>query len=158
MNDFEIQRGLRQMNAPRAPDTDLWPAIAARIDSESVQASPRKRGTWWPLAAAAGVLLALATGLLMPILRPANAPQDIAAMPQTIAPASLRQSPVTARDAAIAQGRDPRLAGASVVLDAAQAELAQAIEQRPDAVFLVSLLNRTNAQRMKLDNFGARAG
>lgn len=158
MNDFEIQRGLRQMNAPRAPETDLWPAIAARIGSDTVQASPRKRGTWLPLAAAAGVLLALATGLLLPILQPANAPRDIAETPQAVAPAILRQSPVAARDAAIAQGRDPRFAGASVVLDAAQAELAQAIEQRPDAVFLVSLLNRTNAQRMKLDNFGARAG
>ena len=158
MNDFEIQRGLRQMNAPRPPETDLWPAIAARIATETVQASPPRRGARWPLAAAAGVLLALATGLLMPILQQANAPQTIAATAPDRAPALVRQSPVAVRDAAIAQGRDPRLAGASAVLDAAQAELAQAIEQRPDALFLVSLLNRTNAQRMKLDNFGARAG
>ena len=30
MNDFEIQRDLRQMNTPRMPQTDLWPGIAAR--------------------------------------------------------------------------------------------------------------------------------
>jgi hypothetical protein len=69
-----------------------------------------------------------------------------------------RISPSEAREEALRSGTDPRLAGANIVLDAAHSELQHALEQHPDAVFLVSLLNRTNAQRMKLEQFGANAG
>ena len=62
------------------------------------------------------------------------------------------------KEQATRTGEDPRLAGPNLVLDAAHSELQQALEAHPDAVFLVSLLNRTNAQRMKLDQFGAKAG
>ena len=160
MNDFEIQRGLRQLNAPRLPQGDLWPAIAARIDADIARPAPHRRGSWLPLAAAAGVMLAIAAGVLAPLAQRGTAPQDVVtqAPGSIIQPSTLRLSPTEARDAAIARGSDPRVAGATAVLDAAQAELAQALEQRPDAVFLVSLLNRTHAQRMKLDHFGARAG
>ena len=149
MNDFEIQRDLRQMNAPHAPQSDLWPAIATRIAAGGQTAHRR----WLPLAAAAGLLLAVA-GTLMFGVHESTAPL---ATTQTDVGTTqkLRLSP---RDFARAPGGDPRLVGASVVLDAAHAELEQALDQRPDAVFLVSLLNRTNAQRMKLEHFGARAG
>jgi hypothetical protein len=73
-------------------------------------------------------------------------------------PMPSRVSPKDARDFTRAPGGDPRLVGAAVVLDSAHAELEQALEQRPDAVFLVSLLNRTNARRMKLEHYGVRAG
>ena len=46
MTDFEIQRDLRAMNAPRFPERDLWPAIAARIaagDGVDVAAPVRRR-------------------------------------------------------------------------------------------------------------------
>jgi hypothetical protein len=69
-----------------------------------------------------------------------------------------RISPREAREQALRTGQDPRLVGANIVLDAAHSELQQALEQHPDAVFLVSLLNRTNAQRMKIEQFGAKAG
>ena len=52
------------------------------------------------------------------------------------------------------RGRWPRIglaiAAAAQDLDSASADLQQALEQRPDAVFLVGLLNRTNGQRMRL--------
>jgi len=158
MNDFEIQRGLRQMNTPRMPQADLWPGIAARIaaaDAATVPA-PARRRRWLPFAAAASVLLAAAAGFTAYALHEQQVAADFIA--GTDSPLPVRVSPRDARDLSRAPGGDPRLLGAAVVLDAAHAELEQALEQRPDAVFLVSLLNRTNARRMKLEHFGARAG
>jgi hypothetical protein len=164
MNDFEIQRRLRELNAPRPPQNDLWSGIAARIEAaEAELATPiaGKRRNWLPLAAAAALLVAVATGSL--VLGLHGSDHDLTAQsgtqPQeTVSPQKLRDFAYQARDGAHARGSDPRLVGAAVVLDAAHAELEQALEQRPDAVFLVSLLNRTNARRMKLDHFGANAG
>ncbi|MGN6518619.1 MAG: hypothetical protein ACTHK2_04250 [Dokdonella sp.] len=158
MTDFEIQRGLRQMNTPRMPQADLWPGIAARIaaaDAAPVSA-PARRRRWLPFAAAAGVLLAIAGAFTAYTLEQQRAADAFIA--GTASPLPVRVSPRDAHDLSRAPGGDPRLLGAAVVLDAAHAELEQALDQRPDAVFLVSLLNRTNARRMKLEHFGARAG
>lgn len=147
MNDFEIQRRLRGLDTPRTPAADLWPGIAGRIATQPARA---RRG-WLPFAAAAAVLAAVgAGGVLLALQRQAAAP--VAATAPTL------RMPHDLRDLARAPAGDPRLVGAAVVLDAAHSELEQALGQRPDAVFLVSLLNRTNAQRMKLDHFGASAG
>ncbi len=156
MTDFEIQRRLRAMNAPRPPERELWPAIAARIASESDAGAHSARRRWIPLAAAAGTVLAIAGGLLVFTLRDRTpAPADDAYASATRVE---RITPSEARAQALRTGEDPRLAGANIVLDAAHSELQQALERHPDAVFLVSLLNRTNAQRMKLEQFGAKAG
>ena len=155
MTEFEMQRNLRAMNAPRMPGHDLWPAIAARIDATETTTPIAKR-RWIPLAAAAGTVLAMAGGLLIFALRdqaPVSSDADYA-MTTRIE----RITPHDAREQALRTGEDPRLAGANIVLDAAHSELQQALEQHPDAVFLVSLLNRTNAQRMKLEQFGSKAG
>jgi hypothetical protein len=157
MTEFEIQRKLRAMNAPREPDRDLWPAIAARIESASEASAPHTaRRRWIPLAAAAGTVFAIVGALAFFAMRghiDTNASDDYA-----MATHIERISPAEAREQALRSGEDPRLAGANIVLDAAHSELQQALEQHPDAVFLVSLLNRTNAQRMKLEQFGAKAG
>ncbi len=57
----------------------------------------------------------------------------------------------------LAASGDPRLASAEIVLDAASQELELALQQRPDAVFLVSLINRTHAQQRKLARLGLDA-
>ena len=57
-----------------------------------------------------------------------------------------------------AKPADPKLAAAAQDLDKASADLQAALEARPDAVFLVSMLNRTNAQRMRLVRQGAISG
>lgn len=164
MTDFELRRSLRELNAPRQPRNDLWAGIAARIadeaaEAEAVQPAVRRRRAWMPLAAAASFLFVAAAGTLMFAMhRPMPAPEGVAEIRSSASPNVPRVSPSEARDFIGAPAGDPRLVGAAVVLDAAHAELQQALEQRPDAVFLVSLLNRTNARRMKLDHFGANAG
>jgi len=161
MNDFELQRQLRAMNEPLPPQNDLWSCIAARIAAEeAVTAAARRRKARLPLAAAAALLAFVVTGSLVLGLRgPGNdVAQQTVTDPAMASAQKLRDFARDARASSRAPGGDPRLVGAAVVLDAAHAELEQALEQRPDAVFLVSLLNRTNARRMKLDHFAANAG
>ncbi|HEY6984837.1 MAG TPA: hypothetical protein VH375_02055 [Rhodanobacteraceae bacterium] len=157
MTDFEIQRKLRAMNAPRQPGRDLWPSIASRIGTApQTAATGATRRRWIPLAAAAAAVFAIAGGILTLALReraPASSDFDYAMTTRVE-----RITPQEAREQALRTGQDPRVAGANIVLDAAHSELQQALEQHPDAVFLVSLLNRTNAQRMKLEQLGANAG
>lgn len=154
MNDFELQRRLREFNSPSLPHVDLWPGIATRIAAEQTNTRVAHRpGSRLLLAAAAAVLLAVVSAAALLGIRGHD--HDLAiASTTTLAPASPRDS----MDYPGVRGGDPRLLGAAIVLDSAHAELEQALEQRPDAVFLVSLLNRTNAQRLKLHHFGANAG
>lgn len=159
MTDFEIQRRLREMNAPRPPQIDLWPAIEKRIADEERPAAAPRRARWLPLAAAAGLLLAVVAGTLVVGLRQQDAAPETALRDARSFERELpRVSPDDADLRLRAPGGDPRLAGAGVVLDAAQAELEQALAQHPDATFLVGMLNRTNARRMKLEHYGANAG
>lgn len=158
MTDFELQRRLRELDAPRPPGNDLWPAIALRMGAES--ATPRRlhrRAAGLPLAAAAALLIALG-GVLYVARQP---PLTTAHRTQATAVAAARATSLSPGDVeafARAHDTDPRLAGATVVLDAAHAELEQALEQRPDAAFLVGLLARTHARRLKLEHYGVRAG
>jgi hypothetical protein len=157
MTEFEIQRNLRAMNAPRMPARDLWPAIAARIDAGATSASPATRRRWLPLAAAASTVLAIAGSLAFFALSGrSTGPSETD--DYAMATRFQRITPAEARDQALRSGQDPRLAGANIVIDAAHSELQAALEQHPDAVFLVSLLNRTNAQRMKIEQLGTKAG
>lgn len=146
MTDLEIQRRLRGMNAPRAPGVDLWPAIEQRIAApSSLPASRRPPRRWLPFALAAALPLGLlGAGLLTSHLHSAA----------TSKPVALEQDAPRDRPRAL---DDPRLAGAAIVLDAAQIELRQAIQQNPDAGFLVELLNRTEARRNRLDRYGTTA-
>lgn len=152
MTEFEIQRHLRQLNTARSPQTDLWAAIAPRLSGNASPGVMRRRQRWVPIAAAVTLLLAVVAGTLALGVRESSTPRDIV-VTQTPARSSLDP-----RNFARTRGGDPRLVGAAVVLDAAHAELEQALDQRPDAVFLVSLLNRTNARRLKLERYGANAG
>ncbi len=154
MNDFELQRRLREMSSPILPQADLWPGIATRIAAEQTNTRVARRpGSRLPLAAAAAELLAVVSAAVLLDIRGRH-PDLAIASTTTLVPTSSRDS----MDYRSVRGGDPRLLGAAIVLDSAHAELEQALEQRPDAVFLVSLLNRTNAQRLKLHHFGANAG
>ena len=158
MTEFEVQHRLRKLNVPRPPQSDLWPAIAARIAGEPVRTQViRRRAAWLPIAAAAALFLAIAGTFSIALFQHHSISQGTT----TATAIPMRPLPVSPNDAAAfanAPNGDPRLLGAAVVLDAAHAELEQALDQRPDAVFLVSLLNHTRARRADLDHFGASAG
>lgn len=128
-SEFEWRNGLRKLEGAVEPARDLWPQIHGRI------AQAPRRARWPGFAAAAALLVAVGAGVLV-------------WRTHGDAPPELDASARTALD--WAQPTNPLLAAAAQDLDGASAQLQQALEQRPDAVFLVGLLNRTNSQRMRL--------
>lgn len=148
-HDFQWRRQLRDLSGPVQPQRDLWLDLAARIAAEPapVAAPPRRR---WIAGFAAAACLALAVfGALQ--LQPQPSPQAPRSAQKTDPAAA-----IAAADLQLKQVRtqDPRLAAASVELDAAADEIRQMLQQQPDAVFLVGLLNRTNERRLKLARMG----
>jgi len=130
-NEFGWRSGMKALGGAVEPARDLWPDIAARL-APPVRATRRR----WPLlAAAAAVLLAVGAGVIGWQLD--SAPPLVGT-----------DTNLTAFD--WAQPTNPKLAAAAQDLDNASAQLQTALEQHPDAVFLVGLLNRTNGQRMRL--------
>jgi len=158
MTDFELQRTLRDLRNPRMPQTDLWSGISEHIAAAAtapVSTPGRSRRTWLPFAAAGAITLAVSAGMFSLSMQRAFGERDqgvadVGGMP------SVHAQIERARD--LAATGDPRLAGAEVVIDAASNELEQALQQQPDALFLVGMINRTHAQRRKLARLGINAG
>jgi hypothetical protein len=132
-NEFEWRNEMRKLGEPVEPARDLWREIASRIGT---QQSRRPRWHRVGMAIAATLVVTCATGL--------------------IAQRTLRQNAMEADLASQrtalewARPTNPVLASAAQNLDGASAQLQQALELQPDAVFLVGLLNRTNSQRVRL--------
>ncbi|MBN8888359.1 MAG: hypothetical protein J0I77_21790 [Rudaea sp.] len=154
-NEFQWRNQMRKLNEAVEPARDLWPDIASRL-AQPV-AAPRRREWRRPVfAVAASLLVAVGAGLTAYRLnRPALVPvQEYVATTKPVttpgndAGADAETSALTPLDWAVPA--DPKLAAAAQDLDKASADLQAALEARPDAVFLVSMLNRTNAQRMRL--------
>src|SRR5512142_998142 len=158
-HEFEWRNEMRKLGGPVDPARDLWPQIAARLDAAPPATLPvRRRYTGW-IALAATLVAALGAGFLAldhPQSRPATAPatpaSNTATTPAAATPATgtsdAAKTPRTALDWAVPA--DPALVASAQHLDSASAQLQDALEQRPDAVFLVGLLNRTNAMRLRL--------
>lgn len=155
MTDFELRRQLRELRGLREPQHDLWPQIARGISAESRPADlPARRRSRWPWAIAASVLMAVSVGLFS--LAQPNRIDKVASQADALrSELDVGQQIQQARE--LAASADPRLLSAEVVLDAANLELDQALDQRPDAIFLVGLINRTYAQRRKLVRLGLDA-
>lgn len=154
MNDFELRRELRELRGPREPQQDLWPQIARRIAASSPSAHTPIRHRRWPLAIAAGLAMAVAAGVFSLALQDRG---ERSASKNAAPRAGLDVSQQIQRARELAASGDPRLAGAEVVLDSASQELDYALQQQPDAVFLVGLINRTHAQQRKLARLGLDA-
>jgi hypothetical protein len=144
MSEFEWRSEMRKLSGAVEPARDLWPTIEARI-----AALPNRRSRR-PLifSMAAGLLVACGAMVFAWRLH-TTAPVESPAVASTTAVTNAPNKHKHAR-ADLAQPAHPVLAAASLDLDDASADIQEALEQRPDAVFLVGLLNRTNGQRMRL--------
>ena len=163
-SEFEWRNQMRKLGGPVEPARELWPDIAARIADAPAQSVPRRRIAPW-LAMAATLAVAIGAGTIAYRGSGRGTPEQ-STTPVTLAPVA--QTPVagtapsaeapqrTALDWALPA--DPALAASAQNLDNASAQLQGALEQRPDAVFLVGLLNRTNAQRLRLMRKSPYAG
>ncbi|MCC7255024.1 MAG: hypothetical protein IT467_03730 [Dokdonella sp.] len=146
MNDFELQRRLLALHTARAPQADLWPAIAARITVSAKASASRRHPRRIMLAAAASLLLALTAGAFGYRWLKMNATTSIG-------PSNPLQLARTH-----APNDDPRLLSGAIVLDAAKAQIEQAMQMKPQHPLLTDLLKRTQARRSRLDQFGQQAG
>lgn len=157
-NEFQWRNQMRKLNETVEPARDLWPDIASRLGEPA--AAPSRRQWRRPVfAIAASVLVAVGASLTAYRLnRPTVSPgTEVAANTANTRPAAANDAAaLTALD--WAKPADPKLAAAAQDLDKASADLQAALEARPDAVFLVSMLNRTNAQRMRLMRQSAISG
>ncbi|HET6905967.1 MAG TPA: hypothetical protein VFH52_03345 [Rhodanobacteraceae bacterium] len=140
---FEDRQKLRALAQPVEPQRDLWPAIAARIETRS--RTPRRRMQWLAVAAsfACAAVIIGAIGV-----RALHSPQ--AASPAQIAAAA--NTPVRWKPS------DPRLRGAAVELRAAQGELQQALAIAPNSPYLQRLLQNTEHQQSRLRRLDVSAG
>ncbi len=156
-SELEWRNEMRKLGGAVEPGRDLWPGIAARIAQDRNAARRRPLG-WFALAASLIVAIGAAALWLQqgrhvepqastPAAVPSPAPANATDARAPVATAST-ELPHTALDWAVPE--DPRLAATAQDLDNASAQLQDALEQRPDAVFLVGLLNRTNAMRLRL--------
>jgi hypothetical protein len=119
-NEFQWYRQMRELGGAVEPARDLWPAIVARI-ARPAATTPRGWRSWRRRAFALGLLIAVGAGFAIYCL---NRPMSMPA--------------------------DPKFAAATRELDQAGTELQAALRAHPHAVFLVGMLNRTHAQRMRL--------
>lgn len=153
MNEFEWQRRLRELAVPREPERDLWSGIAAQICAEKTSRSSRSvRLPSWAIAASlflglTGLLAAHWQNLSLEKGKEINAELAISSL-----------SSPSQKVSTTVQSHKTDLMPMAIELANVSTQLQQAIEQRPDAVFLVSLLNRTTAQRIRLAQQGAFAG
>jgi hypothetical protein len=136
-NEFEWRNQMRKLGDPVEPARDLWPEVATRIAAQRPQ---RSRFPRLGMAIAATLVVALASGLIAQRMQQHRSVVAEDRGEDTI--------PRPALD--WVQPQNPVLAAAAEDLDGASAQLQQALEQNPDAVFLVGMLNRTNGQRMRL--------
>jgi hypothetical protein len=165
-SEFEWRNEMRKLGGAVDPARDLWPSIAARIASAPAEttAHTRRRFAGW-MAIAATVIVAIGAGTtayrwqrsapIVPRVVQTQPGAPVQPVPPAATPATT-ELPRTALDWAIPA--DPQLAQTAQGLDTASAQLQDALEQRPDAVFLVGLLNRTNAQRLRLMRKSPYAG
>lgn len=145
MNDeFQWRTQLGKLRDSVQPERDLWPQIDTRL-----QAPHRHRRLIGVALVASAAIIGLTSVLMPRFLSPRSSQVTVAASARTSAqrgePLPIARTPL---DWAVP--KNPALAAAAHDLDDASAQLQRALEQHPDAVFLVGLLNRTNAQRMRL--------
>ena len=151
MSEFEWRNGMRKVGGPVEPGRDLWPDIAAKISAVPQE----KRNSRLPtFAIAAGVLIACGAVVFAWQLQNKPVPQQRTVAINTAGNTAVNP-PVAKRVVNNVVENDehaPRkvLANASDELNDASASIQQALEQRPDAVFLVNLLNKTNSQRLRV--------
>lgn len=151
--EFEWRNQMRKLGAPVEPARDLWPTIAARLDgAASNRGRARRRRVAW-VAIAASLFVAFGAGLSVHRWQRSPSPSPspssaIADRPVAAVASEGVEAPRTPLDWDVPG--DAALAATAQDLDDASAHLQDALEQRPDAVFLVGLLNRTNSMRLRL--------
>lgn len=146
-SDEGLRWQLRALRTDVPPGSDLWPAIAGRLETRRVDESRTRDGFAW-LAVAASLLLAFAVGWqLRPPARALHATGD--SLVQREAEAMTRDYDAALRHlqaSAPAAGEDPALHQ----LDRSADLIRDALQRDPDAGFLLQRLRHTYEKRLAL--------
>jgi len=147
LSDADLRWQLRQLPRELEPSHDLWPAIAAGIDSRG-RRHPRR---WlFALAMAASLLLAVGVWMRVAPWHREAAPQDLTAqVVRAEAHSMTRQYQAALRElegAPVPATLKPSLQ----TLDQSAAQIRQAIAADPDSVFLLRQLQKTYSRRLAL--------
>ncbi len=157
MDELEYRRKLRDLPRSIDPERDLYPGIAARLEPRMPLHRPA-RGVFPFAAAAVFATLALAAAWLAIAPLSQRESGDVA----QVAPSPSNWREAKAIEAEIALARDatarmqwqqyraratPDLVAAWAVLDAAEAELANAIRQTPRATAMWRRMQQVQEQR-----------
>lgn len=166
--DGQLDQALRSLDPERTPDRDLWPGIAERLDQ-----APRHRRHPWRYAAAAGLVAAIAGGLMLAPRAPEAPPITVASGPEAVPRAAHDAEPwgpmlATFRQAEQAirasapqpehapQGDAAPLAGTRELETAIQkleqqsAALREALKADPNNVDTIQTLARVERRRLEL--------
>jgi hypothetical protein len=153
--DEALRWELRGLRRDLEPQADLWPGIAARIVTAPRQAAANRkpRVRWFiPWAMAASVLLAVG-GVWQMMPADTQAPVGNPVIRQQAVAMALDYERAFAR---LQQGQrqqsdmQPEMHGAFGELDRSAAQILSAIEDDPNATFLLEQLRRTYARRLQL--------
>ena len=152
-NDDEALRWqLRGLRRDLQPQAELWPGIAARIAATPQPAAavdtPRAR-RFAPWAMAASVLLAVGVVWQMMPAAPTQAPADNPLVRQQAVSMALDYERAFAHLQQQANTH-PEIHGALGELDRSAAQILGAIDDDPNATFLLEQLRRTYARRLQL--------
>jgi hypothetical protein len=147
-SDADLRWQLRQLPREIEPTRDLWPGIAAGIDSRRDNSNSRR----WLFALAMAASLLLAVGVwsqVAPIHREAVQPDLTAQLVRKEAHAMTQQYQAALRELDGAPV-PATLAPSLKTLDQSAAEIRHAIAADPDSVFLLQQLHKTYSRRLAL--------
>lgn len=150
--DPTLRWQLHELRRDLQPQADLWPGIAARIAAPPRQAAPPDKARahrFVPWAMAASVLLAVGVVWRMMPAAPTQAPADNPVIRQQAVSMALDYERAFARLQQQADTR-PEMHGAFGELDRSAAQILSAIDDDPNAAFLLEQLRRTYARRLQL--------
>jgi hypothetical protein len=146
-SDADLRWQLRQLPRELDPARDLWPGIAAGIDSR-----PARKPRRWIFALATAASLVLAVGVwtrIAPLHRDASPPDVTAQVVQREAHAMTRQYQAALRQ--LDGAPMPAVLAPSIrTLDQSAAQIRHAIAADPDSVFLLQQLHKTYSRRLEL--------
>ena len=149
--DEQLRWQLRGLRRDLEPHADLWPGIAARIASapqQSAATGKTRTRRFAPWAMAASVLLAVGVVWQMVPAAPQQAPVGNPMVRQQAVSMALDYERAFAR---LEQAdTHPELHGAFGELDRSAAQILSAIDNDPNATFLLEQLRRTYARRLQL--------
>ena len=155
VGEAELCMALRGLRQDLEPGHDLWPGIAARIQSVPQQppSSMAHADTrWWPLAIAASILLAVGVAWQ---LNPSAAPAPSARAMATATLVQREADSMTVQYRAALREIEPGSVPASWqpgldALDRSAAEIRGALQQDPDSRLLLERLRDTYTRRLAL--------